>query len=212
VLVMPDADLNDWTQARQFASVINDLPADSSGAPTAAISDSQMLIDIFDRMESELRWMLPLVFAAMIAVGAAAFGLRRAFWWLIGMLVVGGAAVTGTISLLGLPFNFMSALVLPVLVGLAVDSAFHTLMQIERPHLDLRAYLGTQLAIAASYGTTMIGLGALILSTHSGLQSMGIIAVAGLSVLLVFHLTVAVFLVARRMHVESLSDGRSQAL
>jgi predicted RND superfamily exporter protein len=84
-------------------------------------------------------------------------------------------------------------------------------MQIERPHLDLRAYLGTQLAIAASYGTTMIGLGALILSTDSGLQSMGIIAVAGLSVLLVFHLTVAIFLVARRMHLEQVSGGRSQA-
>lgn len=198
VLVMPDVDLNDWAEARRFSRLTADLPAGQSPTPISAISDSRLLVDIFDQMEAELYWMLPFITLAILVVGFLAFGFRRPLALLVGLMAGGFLAVIGVIGWFDLPLNFMSALAGPVLIGLGVDAAFHTLVHRFDEDSDDEDYTGTQAAISASYLTTMIGFGALILAHHSGLQSLGIIAVCGLGTLLVFNLTAAIWLLAHR--------------
>jgi hypothetical protein len=92
------------------------------------------------------------------------------------------AALTGAATVvLGLAFNFANVIVLPLLLGIGVDSAIHL---VHRHRTDPgRPLLGTSTARAVLFSalTTMAGFGSLALSPHLGTASMGRLLLIGVT-------------------------------
>jgi hopanoid biosynthesis associated RND transporter like protein HpnN len=92
------------------------------------------------------------------------------------------AVLTGAATVvLGLAFNFANVIVLPLLLGIGVDSAIHL---IHRHRTDPgRPVLGTSTARAVLFSalTTVAGFGSLALSPHLGTASMGRLLLIGVT-------------------------------
>jgi predicted RND superfamily exporter protein len=76
---------------------------------------------------------------------------------------------------LGLPFNFANVIVLPLLLGLGVDSGIHYVLRAREQAAGVAAAAlnSTPRAILLSALTTVASFGALSISQHPGTASMG---------------------------------------
>ncbi len=103
----------------------------------------------------------------------------------IGLLATTGAAVG-----LGMSFNFVNVVVLPLLLGVGVDSGIHLLRRARAGMADHSLPQTTAAAVFYSALTTMVGFGSLALSGHQGVSSMGVLLVIGMLCMLVGNLVV----------------------
>ena len=76
---------------------------------------------------------------------------------------------------LGIAFNFVNILMLPLLLGLGVANGIHILSRAEQQH-SIREVMNssTPVAVFLSNATTLASFGSMSVATHWGLQSMGI--------------------------------------
>lgn len=95
--------------------------------------------------------------------------------------LITAATMTG----LGIPLNFANVIVLPLLLGIGVDSGIHL---VARHRADPNAPLlatSTARAVLVSALTTMAGFGSLALSPHVGTASMGLLLLIGVGLTVV---------------------------
>ncbi len=107
-------------------------------------------------------------------------------------LVLAGAWTFGGMALVRMPFNFANVIVLPLLLGIGVDSGVHL---VRRSHEALRVggqLLGTTTARAVFWSaiTTIASFGSLALSRHQGIATMGEVLVFGMLFTLAANLVV----------------------
>ncbi|MCL4685762.1 MMPL family transporter [Myxococcota bacterium] len=102
-------------------------------------------------------------------------------------LVTAAAAV-----LLGLPINFADVIVLPLLLGIGVDSGVHLIHRFRHQPSAGDPVLGTSTARAVffSAGTTLASFGSLGFSTHLGIASLGRLLALGIAIMLIANLIV----------------------
>ncbi|WP_168210518.1 efflux RND transporter permease subunit [Persicimonas caeni] len=197
VLVFPAINLSDMDAVDDYARVIRSLPGVDSGRGYDAISDALLLSDIIRMAERDAVWMLAITLIGLLLLSLVAFRSRR----LVGLqlLVVALAVLValGLNGLLGVDFNFMNVVILPIWIGLGVDASFHIMLHVDNGH-KLGPHSNVALAISAAYLTSMIGFGTLLLARHTGLLSLGQVAVIGLGSILTINLLVQVMLVARQ--------------
>jgi predicted RND superfamily exporter protein len=117
---------------------------------------------------------------------------------LLPLLLAGGATV-GASVLFDLPFNYANVIVLPLLIGVGIDSGVHFAMRASDspvPVFDT----STPRAVLYSALTTIAAFGTLGLSEHRGTASMGILLAISLAfaVAMIFTLTPALVRLARR--------------
>jgi hypothetical protein len=110
---------------------------------------------------------------------------RRATEMLLVMvpLLLGALLTTASMVLLGISFNFANIVVIPLLLGIGVDSGIHMVHRADVGTKDEGGLLGTTTARAIFYSaaTTAASFGALALSSHRGIASLGIVLVIGLT-------------------------------
>ena len=98
------------------------------------------------------------------------------------------AALTGASTvLLGIPFNFANVVVLPLLLGIGVDSGIHLVHR----SLSVRTgLLETTTARAVFYSalTTIVTFASLTFSGHRGIASLGLLLVCGMALMLACNL------------------------
>ncbi|GAB4574736.1 MAG: MMPL family transporter [Rhodothalassiaceae bacterium] len=89
-------------------------------------------------------------------------------------------------TLLHIPFNFANVIVLPLMIGIGVDSAIHLVMRAETLEGNGQLFSSsTPRAVFLSALTTIATFGTLALSSHRGTASMGImLAIAIMATLL----------------------------
>ncbi|MGF1543352.1 MAG: MMPL family transporter [Parvularculaceae bacterium] len=123
--------------------------------------------------------------AAMLQATLVALGLISAFLWLtlrklsevvlmLFPLALAAALTTGAGVLFDVPFNYANVIVLPLLLGIGVDSGIHLVMRAR--HVDAGAALfgtATPRAVLFSALTTVASFASLVLSPHRGTASMG---------------------------------------
>jgi hopanoid biosynthesis associated RND transporter like protein HpnN len=112
-----------------------------------------------------------------------------------------GAALTGaSMVLLGIPFNFANVIVIPLLLGIGVDSGIHLVHRANVEPDSRSGLLGTTTARAVFYsaGTTIASFGALAFSSHRGIASLGVTLVIGMLFILLSTLVVLPALVEWR--------------
>jgi predicted RND superfamily exporter protein len=113
---------------------------------------------------------------------------------LLGSLLTGAA-----MALFGLDFNFANVLVIPLLLGMGVDTGIH-LMHRWKSAAAGEDLLETVTARAAffSAATTIASFGNLALSAHRGVRSLGLLLVIAMCLTLLANLVFLPALLARR--------------
>ena len=104
-----------------------------------------------------------------------------------------GLAATVTMAasaLLGIPFNFANIIVLPLMIGIGVDSGIHLALRTANAAGTVFD-TSTPRAVMASALTTVAAFGTLSLSDHTGTASMGTMLAISMiaSVVMVFAIT-----------------------
>ncbi len=111
---------------------------------------------------------------------------------LLVMLPIALAALVTAASTvwIGLPLNFANVIVIPLLLGMGVDTGIHLVHRIRAGGLPREGLLGTSTARAVllSALTTLASFGSLSLSTHPGLASLGRLLALGLALILLSNL------------------------
>ncbi|UCE85822.1 MAG: MMPL family transporter [Deltaproteobacteria bacterium] len=104
-----------------------------------------------------------------------------------------GAVLTGaSMVALGVSFNFTNVIVIPLILGMGVDSGIHMVQRASRAAFDPRLLLGTTTARAVFFSslTTIVSFGSLALSSHPGMSSLGVMLTVGMLFILLSNLVV----------------------
>jgi hypothetical protein len=93
---------------------------------------------------------------------------------------------------LGVPLNFANVIVIPLLLGMGVDSAIHLVHRFSEGKPEDQNVLGTSTARAVFYSslTTISSFGTLSLSTHLGMATLGRLLTIGITMTLVSSLVI----------------------
>jgi uncharacterized membrane protein YdfJ with MMPL/SSD domain len=119
-------------------------------------------------------------------------------------VLVGSFATLGVLGWAGVAFNPMTAVVVPLLVGLGVDEGIHVVHRIvedrDRPYAASAAAVGR--AIVMTTTTTLASFAVLLFTDHPGLESMAWVMLVGMTLSLLASITtlpaLAVALLGRR--------------
>jgi hypothetical protein len=119
-------------------------------------------------------------------------------------LILAATLTTAAGVVLGVPFNYANVIVLPLLIGLGVDSGIHLVLRNEHMKHGEDVYgTSTPRAVVFSALTTIASFGSLMLSPHRGTASMGeLLSIAILfSLLCALIVLPAAFRLGQRMNV-----------
>ena len=123
--------------------------------------------------------------AAMLEATGIAFGAIAIFLWLLVRrvstvilmlfpLALAAILTSATGVLLNIPFNYANVIVLPLLIGIGVDSSIHLVLRNQQVKAGEGVYgTSTPRAVFFSALTTVASFGSLMLSPHRGTASMG---------------------------------------
>ncbi len=174
VVAYPTHDMNDNDALRKFVRSIQHHAPQVSSTPVILLEAGDAVVEAF-----------------IHAFTLALIGILVALWWLlrnvlsillvlIPLLLAALFTVAAT-ALLHIPFNFANIIALPLLLGIGIDSSIHMVTRSRYQHLsgDQLLHSSTARAIFYSALTTMTGFGSLMLSSHPGTASMGLLLAIG---------------------------------
>jgi hopanoid biosynthesis associated RND transporter like protein HpnN len=106
-------------------------------------------------------------------------------------LILAALLTCATLVLFGGAFNFANVIVLPMLIGMSVDSGVH-LVHRHRTNPDEEDVLATSTARAVFYSalTTMLSFGSLAFTPHGGIAAIGEMLTVGVALVLVCYVVV----------------------
>lgn len=131
--------------------------------------------------------------SALMTVLLVLLDLKSPSWSALALLpaVLSVAATLASMRLLGIGFNPLNVMALPVILGTVVDAGAHIVHRFRDEGGDLgRTLAGSGAAVLLCVLTTIVGFGALMLTTHRGLASFGILLTLGSTWSLLFSLFV----------------------
>jgi len=180
--VRPRDDLRDPAARARFVDAVQAVVPTVSGPPVTIVAAGRAVIEAFAQAS-----LLALAAIALLLL-AVLRSLVDALMVLVPLLLAAAMMVAAGV-VLDLPFNFANVIVLPLLLGLGVDSGIHSVMRAreERRRRAGAADAGgdrgaegsgvnsTPRAILLSALTTLASFGALGLSDHPGTASMGML-------------------------------------
>jgi hopanoid biosynthesis associated RND transporter like protein HpnN len=189
--VYPAGNLNDDAVLERFVGEVRSVTPDATGVSVYMLESARVIV------------------AALQQAFASALVLIAALVWLIwrslrdlalvmAPLILAGL-LTGAVSVLaGLPINFADVIVLPLLLGIGVDSGIH-LVHRHRAAIDPQGDLlatSTSRAVFWSALTTIASFGSLAFASHRGLASLGQLLTLGIALVLIVNLMVLPALIA----------------
>ncbi|MCQ8130121.1 MMPL family transporter [Methylomonas rivi] len=184
VLVLPKQDLNNPEYLKQFVKEILDSYPKVFGLPIGDVTSGQAIVNAFIQAFSGALAMIVLLLLV----------LTRSFktTLLIVTPLLLAALLTAAINvLLHNPFNFANIIVLPLLLGIGVDSGIHIVHRLQNQH-DHKQVLQTSAARGVFYSalTTLCSFSSLAFNTHAGTASMGLLLAIGISLMIVCSMLV----------------------
>jgi len=189
VEILSENDLRDETLRRQFIDDVKTMAPQIAGS---AISGSAR--NVKEAGDIIQRAMLQAIITALILVSLLLYVVVREIKLVIIMLIpliLAGVLTTATGVILGLPYNFANVIVLPLLIGIGVDSSLHLVLQTRQMSKKHSIFdTVTPRAVLFSGFTTIASFGSLTFSEHRGTSSMG--ALLTISIIWVIICTVFV--------------------
>lgn len=206
VQVYPSGDLSNHTEMVRFVEAIRPVFGDITGLPVNLVESARATW-------ASLREALLLSFVAIT-------GMLLALWRRVGdtLLVVAPLALAVLLTevstvVLALSFNFGTVVVLPLLLGIGVDSGVHLVHRADRLGTRGRDLLASTTARAVLFSalTSMASFGTLVLSSHRAIASLGALLVVGMLWTLAANLVLLPALLVlrerRRTHVVGRRQG-----
>ena len=181
VIVFPRGNMNDGRRSIRFAELIGRVTT-PSGEQFYAASTQLIAADMLGLMQGESWKMIGLTLTFVVCLVALSF--RSLRWTLLALspLAVGLVWMLGGMVAGGVSLTFYNLVVLPTVLGVGNDGGVHISHRyLEEGAGSIRKVLrSTGEHITMGAATNMIGFGGLVVSSHPGLRSIGILAVVGI--------------------------------
>ena len=192
VQIFPTGDLSDHAALADFYDEVRAVVPVVSGSAAEMVESGRTVVAALQQA----------LLSALLAVTVVMLVLWRRLTDTALVLLPLALASTLTVAaavLLGIPFNFADVIVLPLLLGIGVDSGIH-LVHRARISGQIRSLLGTSTARAVGYSalTTIASFGTMGFATHLGLATLGRLLTLGVGFTLLCNLVVLPSLIRLR--------------
>lgn len=182
--ISPNTDLWSRSDTSRFKEMIIRKLAESGVKKSSYQLTGQNLLTgelkglIINNLKSSL-WLAGL---GIIAVLIIYYRSLKLVLFSITPILIGLAFLAGIMPVLGLEFNFINLIVIPMIVGIGIDDGVHfTNTYCKSEHLNISETMyQTGRAVILTSLTTLVGFGSIALSHYPGLRSMGYVAVLGI--------------------------------
>ncbi|MBS3964198.1 MAG: MMPL family transporter [Methylomonas sp.] len=184
VLAMPAQDLNDTQNLKVFVEQILATEPNSFGLPIGDVTTGQAVVTAFVQAFSAALVMIVVFLLLQTRSGKTTC--------LILLPLLLAALLTAAVNVwLSNPFNFANIIVLPLLLGMGVDSAIHIVHRMQH-HDDHHALLQSSSARGVFFSalTTFCSFSSLAFNNHAGTASMGLLLAIGISLTVICSLLV----------------------
>lgn len=185
MLVLPKQDLNDPAHLKIFVNEVLDTYPLVFGLPIGDVTSGQAVVDAFiEAFSSALVFIVILLLVITRSI--------KTTMLIIAPLLL-AAILTGAFNvLLNNPFNFANIIVLPLLLGMGVDSAIHIVHRLQHKHSNQTDLLQSSSARGVFFSalTTLCSFTSLAFTSHLGISSMGLLLSVGIMMTLTCSLIV----------------------
>jgi hypothetical protein len=183
VQVLPRDDVSDGRALERFVAAVRREVPDAAG----------LAVYVVEWCRVAWRAMLWALIGGVVCMAVFLVVLWRSVWDMLLAffpLALAAALTCASLVLLGQPFNFANVIVLPMLIGMSVDSGVH-LVHRHRTN-EQEDVLGTSTARAVFYAalTTMLSFGSLAFAPHRGISSIGQLLTIGVGLVRVAYVVV----------------------
>jgi len=187
--VVPSGDMRKTAQLDRFVDAVTKVAPTIVGPPVEITGSARAVADAMTRA---------VIFAFALVIIAVTPVLRRPLDIVLVLLplLLAALLLCGYTVAFDSPFNFANVIVLPLLLGLGVDSSIHYVMRAREHHEDHIVDTSTPRAVLVSALTTIGSFGTLWLSPHRGMASMGELLTIAIIVTLITTLIVLPQLIA----------------
>jgi len=176
-------DLSDPGAMQRFADAVLAVDPSATGAAVTIVESARAI---------EASMVRALAYATLAIAVLLLVLWRSASDTLLAMAPLCFASLTTAAGavLLGLPFNYADVIVLPLLLGIGVDSGIHLVHRFRHEPRAREGVLHTSTARAVLFSalTTLASFGSLGFSSHRGIASLGQLLTLGVSMMLVANL------------------------
>ena len=194
VEIFPREDLNDNEALARYVEDVRSIAPEAYGEGVLVLGAGRTVVEAFQQA---------LLTASILIVMLLLLVWRNLIDALLAAIPLGLAALftAATSVFLGVPFNFANVIVIPLLLGMGVDSGIHLVHRLRSAALPGGNLLKTSTARAVLFSalTTIASFGTLGLSTHPGMASLGQLLTLGITLILVCSLIVLPAIVGLRL-------------
>ena len=181
--IFPEGDLNDQPALERYVTSVQSIAPDAFGEGLVILETGRAVV-------RSLRQAL--------ATAAVTIALLLLLLWrsvadaaLVALPLALASIFTAAFSVpLGVSFNFANVIVIPLLLGMGVDTGIHLVhrCRTDAPPDGNLLHTSTARAVLLSAATTMASFGTLGFSSHLGMSSLGRLLVLGIALILVCNL------------------------
>lgn len=180
IQIFPAEDLSNETAFVRFTDEVQNLDPNAAGVAMNLVGFGRATRSSFEQALLSAISIISLILLALW---------RRIGPVLLVMapLLLSSVTTVAAMALLDIPFNFANVIVIPLMLGIGVDSGIHLVHRAEALREEGGDLMDSTTARAVFYSalTTVISFGTLALSSHQGVASLGMVLSIGM-VLTVF--------------------------
>lgn len=184
-MIIPKHDLNNAEHLKNFViQILNAYPA-VFGLPIGDVTSGQAVVKAFVQAFSSA---LVLIILLLLLLTRS---LKRTLLVIAPLLLA--ALLTGASNvLLNNPFNFANIIVLPLLLGMGVDSGIHMMHRLQHHPDQVTGLLRSSSARGVFFSslTTFCSFTSLAFNEHAGTASMGLLLAVGITLTILCSLLV----------------------
>jgi hopanoid biosynthesis associated RND transporter like protein HpnN len=174
IQIHPKVDIWEKAGATQFVQDLRTVDPDVTGPPVITYEATVLM---------ERAYLTGSLYAFVLVGGLSILMIRRLRESLLGLvpMVLGVLWTVGLMQLFGIKFNLANIWGLPLIIGTAAEFGLNVILS----HLEGRTHGGPLVARSAVLGvalngiTTMVGFGSLMIATHQGIFSLGLLLTLG---------------------------------
>jgi predicted RND superfamily exporter protein len=193
VQIFPSEVLIEEAAFTRFARDVQDVVPNATGLPINMIAFAEATRDSF---REALVYALVLISTFLFLLWRR----PRPVLLVLAPLLLSNVLTVGVMAATGIAFNFANVVVIPLLLGIGVDSGIHLVHRAEAHATDAHpgSLLGSTTARAVFYSalTTTASFGTLALSSHRGVASLGVVLSIGMTLTVMSNLIVLPALLA----------------
>jgi hopanoid biosynthesis associated RND transporter like protein HpnN len=184
VQVLPRGDVGDSHELERFVRDVREVAPDAGGLAVYTIEWGRVT---WQAMVFALVGGVACMFVFLIVLWRSWWDALLAFF----PLALAAVLTCASLAVLGEPFNFANVIVLPMLIGMSVDSGVH-LVHRHRSEPEEEDVLATSTARAVLFSTltTMLAFGSLAFAPHRGIAAIGRLLTIGVALVLLCYVVV----------------------